>query len=101
MEAERISIIKLDGTNAGMVQIFDEGDSVEVAEIQILPEFQSRGIGTEVLTDIVKRAHANRKPVTLSTGLKNARAIKLYLRLGFEFVEQTEAKIYFELQPSD
>ena len=97
----RISIIKLDGTNAGMVQIFDEDSSVEVAEIQVLPEFQNRGIGSTVIADIVKRAHANQKPVTLSTGLKNTRAKKLYQRLGFELVKETDAKIYFELRPSE
>ena len=99
VEEGRISIIRQDGTSVGMVQIFDEGNSVEVAEIQILPEFQDRGIGTHVLRDILKMAHSSRKSVTLSTGRMNARAIRLYQRLGFELVEETDAKSYFKLHP--
>lgn len=99
IEKNHISIIKRDDTYVGMVQVIEEEASIEVAEIQILPEFQDKGIGTLVLTDIVKDAHSNQRPVTLSVGKKNNRAIALYQRLGFELTEETNTKIYFKLSP--
>ena len=100
LDKGHISIVKLDGTYAGMVQVLEEKESVEIAEIQILPEFQGKGIGTQVLSDIVEGAHSNRRPATLSVGKKNGRAIALYRSLGFVVVKETDAKIYFKLSPS-
>ena len=54
-----------------MVQLFDRPDSIEVGEIQIEPQYQSRGIGTRILRDTIIRAHGEGKKVCLCTGLKN------------------------------
>lgn len=98
-ERGAISIIELDGTRVGMVQLFEHVDAIEVGEIQIAPEYQSRGIGTRVLRDTIARAHARRKKVTLRTGLKNYRALELYRRLGFEEVVQTVTHVQMESKP--
>ncbi len=100
LDKGHISIIKLDGAYAGMVQVLEDKESVEIAEIQILPEFQCKGIGTQLLAEIVEGAHSNRRSATLSVGKKNGRAIALYRRLGFVVMKETDAKIYFKLPPS-
>lgn len=97
MEKGHISIIKLDETYAGMVQVLEEEESVEIAEIQVLPEFQGKGIGTQVLSKIVEDAHSNNRPVTLSVGKKNDRAIALYHCLGFVLERESDAKFYYKL----
>ena len=78
-----ISIVEVDGTRVGMCQVLDHGDAVEVAELQIDPTHQARGIGTAVLLDVVSDARERGLPVHLSVGSKNQKAIQLYRRLGF------------------
>ena len=73
-----------------MVQLFDEPDAVELGEIQVHPTYQTRGIGTRVLMDIIAEAQRRRKNVRLCVGLKNDKAFRLYERLGFRHVAQSE-----------
>lgn len=96
-----IFCIEVDGVRVGMIQLFDQPDAIEVGEIQIQPSYQGRGIGTRLLSDTVDRAHARRKKVSLSTGLKNHRAFQLYQRLGFRHVAQTDTHNHMvcELEP--
>jgi len=61
----------------GMVQMFDQTGAVEIAELQIQPSHQNRGIGGRVLTDIVDQAHKRGKTVTLSVALKNEHGIRV------------------------
>jgi ribosomal protein S18 acetylase RimI-like enzyme len=81
-----ISIIEVEGTPVGMIQLFDQLDGVEVGEIQIQPSQQNRGIGSRVLRDLIARVHQQQKKVSLSVALKNERAYQLYQRLGFQKV---------------
>jgi ribosomal protein S18 acetylase RimI-like enzyme len=96
-----ISIIEVDGVRVGMVQLFDEPDSVEVGEIQIQPSHQSRGIGGRVLSDTVEQAHKRGKGVKLSVALKNERAYHFYQRLGFRHVAQTETHNLLSCEPQN
>ena len=89
-ERGHISIINVDGTCVGMIQLFERPDAVEIGEIQIEPSHQSQGIGSRILKDLIDRAHQQRKKVILSVGLKNDRALQLYQRLGFQKVAQSE-----------
>jgi ribosomal protein S18 acetylase RimI-like enzyme len=94
-----ISIIEVDGARMGMIQLFDHTDAIEVGEIQIQPTYQGRGIGTRLLCDTIARAHAQRKKVSLSTGLKNHRAFAFYQRLGFRHIAQTDTHNHMECKP--
>lgn len=96
LDNSNIFMIKADRVDVGMVQVLEMEDAIEIAEVQILPEYQGRGIGSRVIRDLVRKAHASQKAATLSVGRKNLRAINLYRRLGFTEVEETEAKLYFE-----
>ena len=98
-EDGEISAIDIDGVRVGMIQLFEHVDAVEVGEIQVHPSYQGRGIGTRLLQDTIAQAHAQRKKVSLSTVLQNHRAIKLYQRLGFVHVAQTETHHHMESEP--
>ena len=89
-ERGHISIIKVDGARVGMIQLFEQPHVVEVGEIQLQPSHQSRGIGSRTLKDTIAGALKQGKEVILSVGLKNDRALQLYLRLGFQKVAQSE-----------
>ena len=92
-----ISIIRVDGRPVGMLQLHEHQDAVEVGEIQIRPEAQNQGIGTAVLNDIVGSARAQGRAVRLSTGVKNERALRLYLRLGFRIAQTSDTHVHMLL----
>ncbi|MEM8783109.1 MAG: N-acetyltransferase [Planctomycetota bacterium] len=100
LERGAISAIELDGIRVGMIQLSEQADAVEICEIQIHPSHQSRGIGTRLIQDTMAQTHAERKKVRLSAGLQNLRAVKLYRRLGFVEVAQTETHYHMESEPS-
>lgn len=89
-----IQLIEMDGSPIGMIQLHDLDDRIEVGEIQISPAHQNKGVGTQVLVDLIERVREGQKDVVLSAGLKNTRAIRLYARLGFKVVKRSETHVY-------
>ena len=57
-------------------------------ELQLLPQHQNHGIGTEVLRALFAEADARSLPVSLSVVAANPRALALYQRLGFKVFKQ-------------
>ena len=96
VERAHISIIEMDGVRVGMVQRFDAPGCVEMGEIQVQPIHQNRGVGTRVLSDIISDARQRGKTVRLSVGLKNHKAYRLYERLGFRRVAQSDTHNHME-----
>ena len=78
-------------------QLLDHGEVLEVGEIQIQPVTQRAGLGTVVLNDVIQRAKALGQTVRLSTGLKNDRALRWYLRLGFSITATSATHCYLEI----
>lgn len=85
-----IAIVEVEGVRVGMIQCVDHLDHVEVAEIQIDPDVQRRGIGTRLLRDVMSEATARGLDVRLRVGLENREAMELYLRLGFTTVQVSD-----------
>ena len=81
-----------------MIQVLESPKSVEVAEIQIRPEYQGQGIGTCVLNDFIEVASNQKKSVSLYLGLKNSQAYDLYRRLGFKETGRSDIQIFMEHQ---
>lgn len=90
MKRGGISIIEMDETRIGMVQLCRLADAIEVCELQIEPRHQNQGLGTSVLLDIMSAAREQRKCVRLSVGRKNEKALRLYERLGFRTIERSD-----------
>ena len=79
--ASEHSIILLAGTPAGGIWVH-RADSIRLVDIALLPEFQNRGLGSQLIRELLSAG----KPVELSVLQSNVRAIQLYLRLGFAIV---------------
>ncbi len=91
VEAGPVSIVEAaDGTPVGVVQLIEGAAALEIAEIQIDPTYQGRGIGTTVLRSVIAGAESEGRAVHLRVGLRNEGAIRLYERLGFEAVGKSE-----------
>jgi ribosomal protein S18 acetylase RimI-like enzyme len=94
--AGHISIILVDASPVGMLQLLKSDEEIEVAEIQVLPVRQSRGLGSRVLEDVIESARKQRKRVSLYLGLRNQGAFQLYQRLGFKEVRRSDFQIFME-----
>lgn len=81
-----------DLVECGYLWVEPSRESLEIVEIALLPEFQNRGIGRQVLEEEMARALARNGPVALQV-LRENRAVSLYSRLGFREVDRTETHI--------
>lgn len=83
-------IITLGDQNIGRLLVVRHPDCVEIRHIEILPQYQKRGIGTRIILDVLQDAREQGLPVTL-TVLSINPARRLYERLGFREVEAFDA----------
>lgn len=83
-ETSSVWIIEADTRAAGTVWLEWKPDSLYVHELQVVPDLQGRGIGTNVLNQVIAQGGQKALPVTLSVVPANSRAKQLYERIGFE-----------------
>jgi ribosomal protein S18 acetylase RimI-like enzyme len=88
-DASRSQIVVVDGMDAGVIAIEKREDGWFLANIQIGPAYQSRGLGSRLIGAILAGAHAASLSVTLQV-LKVNRARRLYERLGFVTAGETD-----------
>ena len=67
-------------------------------QIQVVPAWQGRGVGRQVIAQILSEAHGNSVPVWLSV-LKVNPARMLYERLGFTVVATKENSYAMRADP--
>lgn len=82
-------IVEYDNKDIGLFKINKESSPWDVIQIQILPEYQNRGIGSLILKTVIKEAKSLSKSIRLSV-YKNNPALKLYKRNGFRVVEESK-----------
>lgn len=83
----------------GRLYCWESADEVRVLDISILPEFRGQGLGGALLTDVIKAARRQKKPVTLHVYPDNP-AKRLYERLGFRKVGDNQASEFMRLDHS-
>jgi ribosomal protein S18 acetylase RimI-like enzyme len=72
---------------------------VEIAGLQILPAYQGRGLGSDVVSRLVAEAHVAGLPVELGVEHDNPRARALYERLGFIATGHDDDETRMRLDP--
>ena len=85
---ERTSVIRVAGRDAGLIARRDEPDAHWIEHFYLDPAVQGRGIGGEVLRDLMAR-HDDGRPFRLDV-LQGSAARRLYERAGFR-VEREDA----------
>ena len=88
-------IILVEDHPVGTFWTVEEKDHILVREIQVLPEFQGRRIGTTLMKRLLKNAKTRQLPVRLGL-LKANRARHFYERLGFRVYEETQNRLYMQ-----
>ena len=93
---ETILIIRENGYDVGMYELQERDDDWFLARIEILPEYQNKGIGTAILSNIINVAKSTGKPLRLQVFKINP-ARRFYTRIGFIETGETENHIHMEL----
>lgn len=87
------AVIVVDGQRTGVLQVEDTAEAILLSQIEILPQFQGRGIGTSVIRSLIDRSDREGKPLTLHVFRTNDSARRLYERLGFVATGEDEHNI--------
>jgi ribosomal protein S18 acetylase RimI-like enzyme len=98
-DPERRQIIQLAGRDAGVLVVEDRPSELYLGLIEIAPEFQGHGIGTEIVRELQSRAATSHRPLTLHVLKANIGAHRLYLRLGFQQADDEGHRISMIWRP--
>lgn len=83
------SIIVIAGRDVGRLDVAHSRWEVFLGLIELLPEVQGCGLGSEIIQDLQAEAGQKQLPIRLQVIKANDRAHRLYLRLGFKDIGET------------
>jgi ribosomal protein S18 acetylase RimI-like enzyme len=83
-DPSKLDVIQYEGKDVGRLRIVRSPESIYIGGIQILPEYQGKGIGTALLADLIKEAEGSGLPILLEVHDVNEKAIAFYKGLGFK-----------------
>ncbi len=82
-------LITVGNCNAGKLQCEKTAHSIFLATIQLLPDYQRKGIGTAIIQALISEARADNKDITLQVLKANSAAKRFYERNGFVAYSET------------
>lgn len=87
-------IIIVDERDAGRVTLNETPELIYIAQINLLPEFQGKGIGSAVIESVKADAARAGKVVELRVLKTNPDARRLYERLGFAVFDESDTHFW-------
>jgi ribosomal protein S18 acetylase RimI-like enzyme len=91
-------VVALNGQDIGVIAAERREGGIHLSSIYILPEYQGRGIGTQLINDLLAEAFRQGLPVSLRV-LKINPARRLYERLGFVVVDEADTHYIMKATP--
>ncbi len=88
-----------EGLDVGILASRRTEAELVIASIQLLPEHQSRGIGTFLIGVLLGEARDEGRSVALQVLKVNGRARQLYERLGFSTAGETDTHYLMKATP--
>ena len=98
-ELANMQIITVDQRPTGLLHVERSAAGIFLANIQIQPQFQNRGLGTAVVRTLLAEGQARGKPVWLQVLKVNPAAGALYARLGFVVRDQSPEHTHMIWRP--
>lgn len=96
-ERANYRIIGINDKRIGTIWTTEEKDHIRLNEIQLLPEFQRQGIGSDLVSNELEKAKKCSKALRLRL-LKENSAIYFYERLGFAVYDETESHFFMTIK---
>jgi len=93
--AAEFQIVVVGGQSAGRLILNRSPEEWRVVDIALLPQHRGAGLGSALIQRVAREAAAADKPVHLCV-LKGNRALRLYDRLGFVKIGETETHLELE-----
>lgn len=93
------SVIEVDGEAIGRLYLDRRDDEFRIVDIALLPQYRRRGIGSNLLREILTEAHARGLPVRIHVEFDNP-ALQLYERFGFRILGQVGIYHFMESRPA-
>ena len=92
-------IVEFHGNDVGFFATSNTSGVLKLHQLFILPEHQSRGIGSACMKRIIYEASVEQKPVMLGALKINTHAIAFYQRLGFVIADPHSTHVQMEKLP--
>ncbi|MFC1958029.1 GNAT family N-acetyltransferase [Chloroflexota bacterium] len=94
--SQDFQVIQVSDTDVGILAIIRQPDCVKINQIFVLPEYQSKGIGTACIMRIIEDTNIPKLPVQLQVLKVNRRAIRFFQRLGFRSIGENDTHFLME-----
>jgi ribosomal protein S18 acetylase RimI-like enzyme len=91
-------VLLVDGEPAGRFYVDRGEDEIHVIDIALLPPFRNRGIGSQLLGEVLAEGARTGVKVTIYVE-KNNPAKRLYQRLGFGVIDQDDVYYLMAKEP--
>ena len=95
----RYEVILVDGVPAGRIWIGTDDTQIRLLDIGLLTEFQNRGVGTQLLRQLMDEATRTNKALRHMVFVLNENASRFYERLGFKTIEDVGGYLHMEWLP--
>lgn len=98
MQEGRTQAVIVDGQIIGSIDVAWTTEALHLVRMEMDPRFQGRGIGSEILSDLLTQAQEHGIPARLGV-FANSPARRLYERLGFHEAGRDGPSVEMEWQP--
>jgi len=92
-------VILSDGKPVGRLIVERGEHEIRCVELALLPEYRSRGLGTQLIRELQTEATAANKPLRLQV-IRFSRAVGLFERLGFARTSESGTHFQMEWTPA-
>jgi GNAT superfamily N-acetyltransferase len=99
-DPQKIEVIQYEGKDVGRLRVVRSPESIYIGGIQILPEFQGKGLGTALFKALIDESNATNLPIVLEVHDVNEQAIAFYTKLGFDSGEKVGNQTVMKFLPA-
>jgi len=92
---EHAKIILVKNQKIGLLKLIETDTEIEILQIQIMPDYQNKGIGKDIIQSIIENSSIKKIPVKLSV-LKTNKAQNLYKTLGFAIYDEDKNSYFMK-----